>query len=65
MTFKIPGDVDVAPKTSCSWWVGLETAGAGWHINTGTDNGTVIDAEISGRPLCKTSARKKANVSLA
>ena len=46
-------------------WVEHETAGAGWHINTGTDNGTVIDAEISGRPLCKTSARKKANVSLA
>ena len=37
----------------------------GWtHINMKPDNRTVIDAEISG-PGCKTSARKKANVSLA
>ena len=61
-SLKIPGIVDVAANAFSKGWV--ETAG--WlAYKYVPDNATVIDAEISGGPRCKTSARKKANVSLA
>ena len=68
-TIRFDDDVEGSMTLYCFFcvcgWVGHQTAG--WldaYINMKPDNRTVIDAEISG-PGCKTSARKKANVSLA